>query len=67
MVIRDFDCRWQSSMTYFQSPGWEAYHISKKVRPGVKRLVLMIQFTPQSSSDQLLVHEIRLLVSKRKP
>ena len=64
IAVQDFDHGWQSSKEYFQSPDWSTYHISKKVRPGVKRLVLMIKFTPQSSSDQLLIREIRLLISK---
>jgi hypothetical protein len=64
IAVQDFDRRWQSSKAYFKSPGWRTYHISKKVRSGVKRLVLMIKFTPRSSSDLLLIREVRLLVSK---
>jgi hypothetical protein len=64
IAVQDFDHGWQSSKAYFQSPGWRTYHISKKVRSGVKRFVLMIKFTPRSSSDLLLVREVRLLISK---
>jgi hypothetical protein len=64
IAVQDFDEGWQSAKEYFQSPGWRTYHISHKVRPGVKRLVLMIKFTPRSSSDQLLIGEVRLLISK---
>jgi len=64
IAVQDFNGGWQSSKEYFQSPDWKTYHISKKVRPGVKRLVLMIRFTPQSSSDQLLIREARMLISK---
>jgi len=64
IAVQDFDGGWQSSKEYFQSPDWKTYHISKKVRPGVKRLVLMIRFTPRSSSDQLLIREARMLISK---
>ncbi len=64
IAVQDFDHGWKSSKESFQSSDWRTYHISKKVRPGVKRLVLMIKFTPRSSSDQLLIREVRLLISK---
>jgi hypothetical protein len=60
--IQDFDRRWKSSRTYFQSPDRTTYHVSKKVRPGVKRLVLFIKFTPRSSTDYIILEEVRLLV-----
>jgi hypothetical protein len=62
--IQDFDRQWKSSRTYFQSPDWTTYHISKKVRSGVKRLVLFIKFIPQSSTDYIMLEEVRLLVSE---
>lgn len=64
IAVQDFDEGWQSSKEYFQSPEWRTYHISQKVRPGARRLVLMIKFTPRSSSDRLLIRETRLLISK---
>jgi hypothetical protein len=63
--IQDFDRQWKSSRTYFQSPDWTTYHISKKVRSGVKRLVLFIKFIPQSSTDYIMLEEARLLVSEK--
>lgn len=63
--IQDFDRQWISARTYFQSPDRTTYHISKKVRPGVKRLVLFIKFTPQSSTDYIMFEEVRLLVSEK--
>lgn len=64
IAVQDFDRQWKSSRTYFHSPDGTTYHISKKVRPGVKRLVLFIKFTPQCSTDYIILEEVRLLVSE---
>jgi hypothetical protein len=64
IAVQDFGHRWRSSKTYFYSPNSTTYHISKKVRSGIKRLVLLIKFTPQCSTDYIILEEVRLLVSE---
>lgn len=67
IAVQDFDRRWNSSRTYFRSNKQTTYVTSKKVRSGAKRLVLMIKFTPQSSTDAIILEDVRLLVSGKIP
>ncbi|NIM14292.1 MAG: YfhO family protein [Candidatus Aminicenantes bacterium] len=64
-AVRDFDGRWESSQrVYFVSHLWNTYIVSKKVRPGISRLILFISFNPQSSEDEVMVRDVRIFISK---
>lgn len=64
-AVRDFDGSWESSQkVYFVSHLWNTYILSKKVRPGISRLILFISFSPQSSEDEVMVRDVRIFISK---
>lgn len=63
--IRDFDGQWEESpRVFFNSSNWQTYIVSKKLRPGIKRLVLMIQFTPQFAADEMLIKDARFFITE---
>jgi hypothetical protein len=65
LAVRDFDGRWESSQkVYFVSHLWNTYIVSKKVRPGISRLILFISFNPQSPEDEVIVRDVRIFISR---
>lgn len=66
ITIRDKKEKWdETSRAYFTSPGWHTYVVSKKIRPGFKRLVLIIRFTPRFPRDEMGVRDVRVFVSAK--
>ncbi len=63
VFISDFLGGWESNKTFFSSPGWQTYIVSRKVRPGAARLVLGFRFTPGSEEDRLKIRNIHIFVS----
>ena len=53
----------ESRKTYFTSHHWRTYIVSKKVRPGNSRLILMFRFCPQSPRDQLKIKDVKIVIS----
>lgn len=54
----------ESRKTYFTSHHWRTSIVSKKVKPGNFRLILMFRFCPQSPQDQLKIKNIKIVVSQ---
>jgi hypothetical protein len=64
LLIVDNDGHGESSpKIYFTGPNWKIYTASKKVRPGIKRLILFIRFQPETPDDELLIRNIKIHLS----
>jgi len=50
--------------TYFFSPHWRTYLLSKKIKPGNSRLLMMIRFCPQSLKDKIKIEDAKIIISK---
>jgi hypothetical protein len=62
---RESDNTWEQEKTVFTSHGWRTYKVSKKVRPGTTRLVLIFRFTPQSKKDRLRIKDAKIIISDK--
>ena len=49
--------------TFLESPHSRTYIVSKKVRPGTTRLILVFRFEPPSTREILTVEDVRVVVS----
>jgi hypothetical protein len=65
IFISDFKESWESRKTFFSTPGWRTYFVSKKVRPESKRLILGFRFNPQSSEDKLMIRDVHIYLSEK--
>jgi len=54
----------EAEKTYFTSNHWRTYMVSKRVRPGNSRVLLMFRFCPQTGQDRLMIKDVKILVSK---
>ena len=55
---------WSSQKAYFMSHHWRTYLVSKKIRPGITRLLLMFRFIPQSPKDRLRIKNVKIVISE---
>ncbi|NIM15930.1 MAG: hypothetical protein GTO45_28350 [Candidatus Aminicenantes bacterium] len=62
---RESDKTWEQEKTVFTSHQWRTYIVSKKVRPGTTRLILMFRFTPQSQKDRLRIKDTKIVISEK--
>jgi len=53
----------KASKTYFTSPHWRTYIVSKKVRPGNSRVILVFRFCPLSPRDRLKIKNVKIVIS----
>jgi hypothetical protein len=53
----------EAEKTYFTSHHWRTYIVSKRVRPGNSRLLLMFRFCPQTRQDRLMIKDVKVVVS----
>ena len=49
--------------TFLESPHSRTYIVSKKVRPGTTRLIIVFRFEPPSTREILTVEDVRVVVS----
>ncbi len=63
VYISDFPGGSEPEKTFFSSPGWRTYIVSRKVRPGAARLVLGFRFTPGSEEEGLKIRHINIFLS----
>jgi hypothetical protein len=54
----------KAEKTYFTSHHWRTYMVSKRVRPGNTRLLLMIRFCPQTRQDRFRIKDVKVIVSE---
>jgi uncharacterized membrane protein len=66
-AISDFGGKhWVASeKSYFKSPDWRIYLISKKVRYGCSRLVLAAWLNLKSPEDTLRIRDVKIFVSEK--
>jgi disulfide bond formation protein DsbB len=57
---------WQQSKTVFTSPRWRTYLVSKRIRKGVSRLILMFRFTPLSPEHRLRISDVKIVISDKQ-
>jgi hypothetical protein len=50
--------------TFFTTQHWRTYMVSKKIRPGNKRLLLMFRYCPKSKQDRFKIQDVRVVISK---
>jgi hypothetical protein len=62
---RESDKTWEQEKTVFTYHRWRTYIVSKKVRPGTTRLILMFRFTPQSKKDRLRIEDAKIVISEK--
>lgn len=56
---------WDSRQTFFTSEKWRTYKVSKKIRPGVDRLVCLFRFSPRSGEDRMHVANAQIIISEK--
>lgn len=66
-VLSGFDGkRWMpSKKAFFNTRHFRTYILSKKVRPGCKRLFMSARFTPASPKDVLKIRKVRIFVTDK--
>ena len=50
--------------TYFTSPFWRTYMVSRKVKPGNSRLILLFRFVPRAVEDTFKIMDVKIIVSE---
>lgn len=54
----------KAEKTYFTSYHWRTYIVSKQIKPGNSRLLLMFRFCPQTSQDRFRIKDAKVVVSE---
>jgi hypothetical protein len=54
----------KAEKTYFTSHHWRTYMVSKRVRPGSSRVILMFRFCPQTTQDRFKIKDVKVVVSE---
>jgi hypothetical protein len=54
----------KAEKTYFTSHHWRTYIVSKQVKPGNTRLLLMFRFCPQSTEHRFRIKDVKVVVSE---
>lgn len=57
----------KAKKTYFTSHHWRTYIVSKRIRPGSNRLLLMFRFCPQTRQDRFRIKDVKVVVSEERP
>jgi len=68
IMIADYngtDKTWEQEKTYFRTPHMRSYLVSKKIRPGSTRAIMVFRFEPISPEDRLKVEDVRIVVSDK--
>ena len=67
IAVSDYnkDGNHETKKTFFTSHQWHTYVVSKKVRPGNRRLLLMFRFNSRSSEDELKIKDAKIIISER--
>jgi hypothetical protein len=56
---------WEQEKTYFRTPLTRTYVVSKKVRPGSTRLLMVFRFEPLSPEDWIRIEDVKIAVSEK--
>jgi hypothetical protein len=62
LFIQDYMDKWEREKVYFSGTGWLTYLVSKKVRPGNKKLQLGVYFTPRAPGDRVMIKDVKIFV-----
>ncbi len=54
----------EAGKTYFTSHHWRTYMVSKRVKPGSSRLLLMFRFCPQTGQDRFMIKDVKVVISE---
>jgi hypothetical protein len=54
----------KAEKTYFTSHHWRTYMVSKRVRPGSSRLLLMFRFCPQTNQNRFRIKDVKVVISE---
>lgn len=68
IMIADYnsaDKTWEQEKTYFRTPHMRSYLVSKKIRPGSTRAIMVFRFEPISPEDRLKIEDVRIVVSDK--
>ncbi len=66
IMIADYngaDKTWEQEKTYFRTPHTRTYLVSKKIRPGSTRTIMVFRFEPVSRKDRLRIENVEIVVS----
>jgi membrane protein implicated in regulation of membrane protease activity len=59
------DSSHKAEKTFFTSHHWRTYIVSKQVRPGNTRLLLMFRFCPQTRQDRFKIKDVKVVISEK--
>ena len=54
----------KAEKTFFTSHHWRTYIVTKRIRPGNSRVLLMFRFCPQSRQDRFRIKDAKIVVSE---
>lgn len=66
IMIADYkksDKTWEQEKTYFRTPHMRSYLVSKKIRPGSTRAIMVFRFEPLSREDRVTIEDVKIVVS----